>query len=303
LTPEGDKAANTNSSATDIAAELAKISSAKEEARFRHTLLKVRVKFVGTVKSAVPSHAAAQDIKVKEFCGYDRRLEWSEQEFWSWWEQQEGNNTKPNHGDTTLPNGQASATALTLSPPADAENEDEDSPLICPRKRCLRHTDWPKLALDALRAEISENSDRMRGLEGEERKAREQALLRSVGGRKGKGWVERHEEDPIARLTATEGVDGDVIVPVGDSSEVKDEVGITAAQGKDDVGGESGDVEMGGVVEKGLAASSSALDVSAGEGEGMMSSASQSMVDGGPDESTAVSATQQRPDAKMVEAV
>jgi COMPASS component SPP1 len=289
LTPEYDKTANAKSSSNDIAVELAKISSAKEEARFRHTLLKARVKFVGQVKSAIPTHAAAQDIKVKEFCGYDRRLEWTESEFWAWWEQQEGNNNNSNNNNN---NNNTDSSTNPAKPELEEkskaeEKEEEDSPLICNRKRCLRHTDWPKLALDALRAEISANSDRMRGLEGEERKLREQALLRSVGGRKGEGWVERHD---------VHGEGGD-----GKEKEGRREVEGEGVGIGEDGEGKEGKVEAGGVVEKDL--ETPAVE---GEGEGEAfhaASSSQKVEDNAASELAMpdVAAEQGTRDATMVE--
>ncbi|KAF1827586.1 uncharacterized protein K489DRAFT_375699 [Dissoconium aciculare CBS 342.82] len=255
LTPENgenNKAASDKPGANDFAADLTKITSAKEEARFRHTLLKSRVKFVGMVKSAIPGHAAAQDIKVKEFCGYDRRLEWSEGEFWSWWEQQEGNEsasgTKDIHGDTKMANGEANgdgATSTAKSVKPTEKFDDENEPIVCSRKRCLRHTDWPKLALDALRAEISDNSDRMRGLETEERKLREQALLRSVGGRKGTGWVEKHDAADAETVAAAQSVPSASKLETGYPAEVATLNGIAEpiVEDRTDL---IGDVDMDG---------------------------------------------------------
>lgn len=181
--------------------QLAKIAAAKENARRRHARLKDRVRFVGFVKAFAVREAESRmghsnggsgksngksggggAAAMKEFCGYDRRLEWSDAEWDEWRKSAEG-----------VAVFAQEAIARTASPAGSPEGLDNDGESItCDRKRCLRHTDWPKLAIDSLRGEISENGDRMRALEGEEETLRTRALMRRVG--RGEGAVERHGE-------------------------------------------------------------------------------------------------------------
>jgi COMPASS component SPP1 len=64
---------------------------------------------------------------------------------------------------------------------------------VCDRKKCARHLEWAKLAVDDLRFEMSDNSDRMRALDREERALRERVALRSKAARfEGEGRVEVH---------------------------------------------------------------------------------------------------------------
>jgi COMPASS component SPP1 len=68
---------------------------------------------------------------------------------------------------------------------------------ICDKKKCARHLEWVKLATDDVRFEMSDNSDRMRGLDREEREIRERATLRmrSGGELQGEGSVEVHDSN------------------------------------------------------------------------------------------------------------
>ncbi|KYG42349.1 hypothetical protein M433DRAFT_137327 [Acidomyces richmondensis BFW] len=66
---------------------------------------------------------------------------------------------------------------------------------VCERKKCARHLEWAKLAVDSVRAEMAENSDRMRGLEKEERAVKGRGAWRASlkeADWRGSGWVEVH---------------------------------------------------------------------------------------------------------------
>lgn len=85
----------------------------------------------------------------------------------------------------------------------DGEGEGEGE--VCERKKCARHLEWAKLAVDSVRGEMGENSDRMRGLEKEERLVRGRGAWRASLKEedwRGRGWVEVHH------LHREEGGDG-----------------------------------------------------------------------------------------------
>ena len=76
----------------------------------------------------------------------------------------------------------------------DAEMTDDEPDFeICDRKKCARHLEWSKLAMDDVRFEISDNSDHMRALDKEEKEIKERAALRAkAGALNGEGSVEVH---------------------------------------------------------------------------------------------------------------
>lgn len=187
--PEAPSGLAGSGSVLEDHAQEAAISGKKELARKRHALLKARMRFVGEVKANATRLAAERDIKARDFCGYDRRLEWGEEEFRAWWEAGDGqvSRERVTEGGAELANGHGKEHA------GDMDDGEDEEPLVCARKRCLRHTEWPKLALDSLRAEISANGDTMRALEGDELALKERAFLRRIG--RGEGRVERHQSE------------------------------------------------------------------------------------------------------------
>lgn len=173
-TPDS-KSASTAAHAEPETQALQTIHQQKEDARRKHQLLKDRMKFVTLVKQAAARTATEKELKPKDYCGYDSRLEWTDERFERW---------------RNSVSGQAAFEVESLAADnAEEENEHE----VCDRKKCARHLEWPKLAVDDVRFEISDNSDRMRALEREEKEVRERAALRAkAGSLNGEGGVEVH---------------------------------------------------------------------------------------------------------------
>lgn len=169
----------------------------KDGARRKHQLLKDRMRFVTMVKQAASRTATEKELKPKEYCGYDSRVEWTAAQFSAW------RNTKPGKQAFEL------ETLATEAPTANGTGEDgdmHDDDLtfdfeVCDRKKCARHLEWAKLAVDDLRFEMSDNSDRMRALDRDERALRERVALRSKAGRfEGEGRVEVHDLHSVQGL-------------------------------------------------------------------------------------------------------
>ncbi|CAK3883621.1 Set1 complex component spp1 [Lecanosticta acicola] len=161
---------------------LDRIQQAKEDARRRHALLKDRMKFVTLAKQAASRTATEKELKPKEYCGYDPRLEWTEIQFEAW-----RNSTA----------GRQAFEQETLKTEKSDEKKEiakgAEQPEICDRKKCARHLEWSKLAVDDVRHEMGDNSDRMRALDKEEKDIRERAALRTKAGKSSdEGSVEVH---------------------------------------------------------------------------------------------------------------
>ncbi|KAF2172068.1 hypothetical protein M409DRAFT_17310 [Zasmidium cellare ATCC 36951] len=177
-TPDGKEQDKKGSEFTDSEHEaLQRILGEKEEARHRHATLKDCLKFVTMVKQAASRVVAEKELKAKDYCGYDPRLEWTEDRFQEWRKSEAG---------------QKAFQQETLQP-AEKSNEEDEAPGICDRKKCARHHDWNKLAVDDLRFEMQDNGDRMRGLDREEKEIKERAAMRAKAGKmEGEGTVEVH---------------------------------------------------------------------------------------------------------------
>lgn len=165
--------------------ELQRIDEEKEGARQRHTLLKDRMKFITLAKQAASRVTMERELKSKDYCGYDPRMEWPEDRFLAW---------------RNSPSGKKAFELDTLASesPDNVDNHDDDgsAPVseICDRKKCARHLEWSKLTVDHLRLEMSDNGDRMRSLDREESEIRARAALRIKTGALGDvgGTVELH---------------------------------------------------------------------------------------------------------------
>ncbi|KAK0963313.1 COMPASS (complex proteins associated with Set1p) component [Friedmanniomyces endolithicus] len=203
-TPDGKDGSSTKDpdfTDTETAA-LAAIHEQKDVTRRRHQVLKDRMRFVTMTKHAASRTATEKDLKPKEYCGYDPRLEWTEEQFAAWRESRAGRTAF--ELDTLLVESSGAKDGLTNGnghggDEEDKGDEDEGESVyaqlaICDRKKCARHLEWSKLAVDDLRFEMSDNSDRMRGLEREEVEVRARAARRGkVGGDgEGEGSVEVH---------------------------------------------------------------------------------------------------------------
>lgn len=183
-TPEGDDDdANKNrvEYTENEAHSLERIRSEKEEARRRHVLLKDRMKFITLVKQSAGRVATEKELKPKDYCGYDPRIEWTEERFQAW---------------RSSKAGQQAFEQDTLAVKDEEQKGDEQDPEVCDRKKCARHLEWAKLAVDDLRFEMSDNGDHMRALDREETDIKERVTLRSKtkasGALNADGTVEVH---------------------------------------------------------------------------------------------------------------
>ncbi|XPT04301.1 COMPASS (complex proteins associated with Set1p) component [Ascochyta lentis] len=137
-------------------------------------LLKDREKFVSMAKEQAARVADREKLKLKDFCGYDARLSWSDAEFLLW---------------RNSIHGRAAFQFSTLSPtpdqirsaadaPADTDTDAKES--VCLKKRCAKHPQWQKLNLQDARFEELEVVEAIRECEKEERSVRERARRRNA---------------------------------------------------------------------------------------------------------------------------
>ncbi|KAF2214587.1 hypothetical protein CERZMDRAFT_36554 [Cercospora zeae-maydis SCOH1-5] len=194
-TPDADGEKGVPQYTESEARDLARIASEKEHARQRHALLKDRMKFVTMAKQAASRVATEKELKPKEYCGYDPRIEWNEEQFQAWRNSNIGQQAFETEKLVSGPDQNASGML----------DEDLSVPDVCDRKKCARHMEWSKLAVDDIRFEMSDNGDRMRSLDREEQEIKERVALRTKSGAlNNEGTVEVHVSSAAEHATASE---------------------------------------------------------------------------------------------------
>lgn len=160
------------------------IASERDVLRKRHQLLKDKEKFVAMTREQVSRYADREGIKIKDICGYDRRLGWDESQFERWLNSSAGKAAfrlgtldPAENGDEEAQEGETKVNGDLEMADADDEKSN-DKEFLCSKKRCQKHQGWQKLALHDVRNAESQLADEMRNLEKEEREIRERAMLR-----------------------------------------------------------------------------------------------------------------------------
>ncbi|KZF22187.1 hypothetical protein L228DRAFT_261391 [Xylona heveae TC161] len=192
------------------ALQLSHISAQKASLKDRRLALQDRERFTHLIKDAARRHLETThggQKAAKDLCGYDPRLAWSDDEFDEWRlseagrrafstdiidEEPRANEAEPGAGtgpdadgpvmDGIETNAVSSNPESAPAAPA-ASNTTTTNPYdrICTRKRCERHKQWLKVAMQDLRFEEANLADDMRRLEREEGGIRERAALRALG--------------------------------------------------------------------------------------------------------------------------
>ncbi|KAJ4361881.1 COMPASS (complex proteins associated with Set1p) component [Neocucurbitaria cava] len=148
----------------------------KSQLNDRLEVLKDREKFVSMAKEQANRVAEREKIKVKEFCGYDSRLSWSDAEFLLW------RNSK--HGRAAFKFNTLSPTSEQVSSMPAINGTDtlsiDTKESVCLKKRCPKHPQWQKLNLQDARFEELEVVEAIRECEKEERSVRERARRRGA---------------------------------------------------------------------------------------------------------------------------
>lgn len=234
------------------------LTAKKDTTRARHALLKDRLKFITLLKQSATTLAESRGLKPKEFCGFDDRITWTEDEFAVWRVVPEvvdalraGRMPRTSSSPllTSDANTAAAANRETNRNETEAQDEGREAGL-CTKKRCTRHNDWAKLALDDTRFEMSENSEVMRGLDRAEKDVLQRASLRARALAAGgvEGVVEMHPESEDEEDVGGAGGETDVNLDVervrglvgsaedvdmldasshGDAADTGDAVGVT----------------------------------------------------------------------------
>jgi COMPASS component SPP1 len=152
----------------------------KTQLKDRLEVLKDREKFVSMAKEQAVRLADREKLKMKDFCGYDSRLSWSDAEFLLWRNSKHGR-AAFHHSTLTPTPEQISSTPTPTTNGTDAMDIDVDEKeTACLKKRCQKHPQWQKLNLQDARFEELEVVEAIKECEKDERSVRERARRRGA---------------------------------------------------------------------------------------------------------------------------
>jgi COMPASS component SPP1 len=157
----------------------------KTDLQVKLEVLRDREKFVSMVREQAMRVAEKEKVKAKDFCGYDSRLSWSDSEFLHW------RKSKAGHAafkfNTLSPTAEQLAEMdvdgdgdTEMNGAVNGHSPDQESQMICNKKRCSKHPQWQKLNLQDARFEELEVVEAIRECEKEERAVRERARRRGA---------------------------------------------------------------------------------------------------------------------------
>lgn len=164
---------------TEEETKLAEITGKKDALRTRRAILEDREIFLALVRER------AKEVKelegVKDLCGYDSRLTWSDDEFSAWRAGAEGQKAF----DSRVLGGPATtADASDSAAAADACADGKEAASgVCTKKRCERHKQWLKIQQQELAFEKDVLRQDMRALDHDEKELRQGAVVRTVEAR------------------------------------------------------------------------------------------------------------------------
>lgn len=184
------------------------LTTQKDELRSRKKLLDDRDVFLILVRErakTVLEQLRKKESNIKDICGFDVRLIWSDEEFEIWRNSPEGagalkdrrlgaptalniprelaphlyNNSQATelNGDLPYTNGHDAASGPSNSEPQQAD-ADEIGKGVCQKKRCERHKQWYKIQQQEIAFAKDEVRRGMRKLDEEEKGLRDRAKIR-----------------------------------------------------------------------------------------------------------------------------
>jgi len=159
--------------------KLAEIAGEKEGLKVKRMMLGDKEAFLGMVKERAKGIKEAEGVK--ELCGYDSRLTWSDEEFETWRSSDEG---KKVFESGVLMSAHSKGTSSDLGAIVEAQGKADDNEgvalAVCTKKRCERHKQWLKIQQQELAFEKDTLRQEMRKLDDDEKGLLQVAVLRGV---------------------------------------------------------------------------------------------------------------------------
>lgn len=155
---------------------LDEIAAKRADIEARRDMLNDREKLVHMVerrRKDVLTKLKEKEKSLKDICGYDARLTWSDEELNAWRNSEEGRN-------------QLEKAVLNADPRlVDAEKGEESverevDPGICKKKRCERHRTWYKVQQQDNALEREDVRQKLKKMDEEEKSVKERAMIRGL---------------------------------------------------------------------------------------------------------------------------
>ena len=177
---EGDGATNKHFNAPE-SQQLAEIASKKEKLEARKDMLEHRDRFLHLVRSRAKRvlDELRKTETVKDICGFDSRLSWSDDEFLAWADSTEGQQALKS-GVLTAATTAETITDGEIQNDGGEEDTAEVGSGVCQKRRCERHRTWYKLQQQDILFEKGEVRLAMGKLGGEEEGVRKRAVVRRL---------------------------------------------------------------------------------------------------------------------------
>ena len=191
---DGDlgKPRNTTYSPEEMVA-LESISQQSKTLKDRRSMLLDRDKFISMVVTrakGILAELKEKDKSIKDICGYDARLTWTEYEFNAWRTSEEGQHAletetlqpPPNltMSGNSEQNGESKPNAEASSEGNKLAEETEIGLGVCKKRRCERHRAWLKGQYHDNSMEKDEIRQGLAKLELEEKVVKDHAMIRSL---------------------------------------------------------------------------------------------------------------------------
>lgn len=172
--------ANTNFVASE-SQQLAEIASKREKLEARKHMLEYRDRFLHLVKSRAKRvlDELRKTETVKDICGFDFRLSWSDDEFLAWADSSEGQQALKSGVLTAAPTAETTTDGETQYDGGEGDIA-EVGKGVCQKRRCERHRTWWKLQQQDILFEKGEVRLAMGKLGGEEEGVRKRAVVRRL---------------------------------------------------------------------------------------------------------------------------
>lgn len=177
---EGNGATNKHFNPSE-SQQLAEITNKKGKLESRKHMLEHRDRFLHLVKSRAKRvlDELRKTESVKDICGFDSRLSWSDEEFLAWADSSEGQQALKSGVLTAAP----SADTITdgeIQNDGGEEHTAEVGRGVCQKRRCERHRTWWKLQQQDILFEKGEVRLALGKLGGEEEGVRKRAVVRRL---------------------------------------------------------------------------------------------------------------------------
>lgn len=161
--------------------QLAEIASKRDKLEARKQMLEHRDRFLHLVKSRAKRvlDELRKTETIKDICGFDSRLSWSDDEFLAWADSSEGQQALKSGVLTAAPTTET-VTDGEIQNDAGEEDTAEIGRGVCQKRRCERHRTWWKLQQQDILFEKGEVRLAMGKLGGEEEGVRKRAVVRRL---------------------------------------------------------------------------------------------------------------------------